>query len=222
VQRYAVYHLRNKLLYRLIGGENNRNRRPVVLPRIAQKVMVLDYVLSRPSVEWLATEADKVAFFTAKLGVSAPDLPGRCYVGQNGDDETRRHFVGKLPIGIDPDGTTVHFVYLLTESTAAGFRAFLRAHEPLLAALERWTLTLVSPPQITASSACASAFDAWADGQQRAAHVTPYVLFASRDARRAAASHSRARPATGISRRRSATCTSVRRRSRARFACSNP
>jgi hypothetical protein len=67
--RGHVYHLRASAIYDPIGQPDNRNRRSASAALIARKLMILDYVLAHPNVEWLATEEDKVAFFITRFGV---------------------------------------------------------------------------------------------------------------------------------------------------------
>jgi hypothetical protein len=51
-------------LYRAIDEPNRAHRRPVPAGRVAERLMVLDTVLSNPELDWLATAAEKVAYFT--------------------------------------------------------------------------------------------------------------------------------------------------------------
>lgn len=138
-----LFHIHHKSLYRAIGEADNRNRRPTVLARAIERVMLLDGVLADRSHTWLATEHDKVAYFTSRLGIPPSDLPVRIYEGRN--SETARYFPDKLPIAFDSDGRTHLFLYLATERQPMGFRAFLERHAELLRALPAWTVRLLVP-----------------------------------------------------------------------------
>jgi len=74
--------------------------------------MVLDAVLADPDRNWLATEQDKVSYFTLRYRIPRQDLPSLTFRAE--DAETVRYFPDKLPIGLDADGRTHVFLYLLT------------------------------------------------------------------------------------------------------------
>jgi hypothetical protein len=140
-----VYHLHSKPLYRVLAQVDNRNRRVVSPALIARKLMVLDYVLTTPCSEWLATEADKVAWFTNHEGIARVDLPQRRYYARSTRTPlTTRYFVQKLPVRIVP-GASVEFVHLVEDETGRHFRQFLDDHTRLLSRLPAWTITLVCP-----------------------------------------------------------------------------
>jgi hypothetical protein len=88
--RGHVYHLHARSLYRAIGQEDNRNRRQASSAQIARKVMLLDYVLSRPNVDWYATEQDRVDLFVTRLGLSIGVLPRRMFRGAEDDFNEHR------------------------------------------------------------------------------------------------------------------------------------
>jgi hypothetical protein len=163
--RGDIYHLNAKSLYRAIAQPDNRNRREVSSIQIARKLMVLDHVLATPGREWLATEHDKVAYFTTERAVALIDLPGRSYESSDSrHPATTRYFIHKLPIALDRSSTapgpisatgadqvfavTVTFVYLVRDETGAGFEQFLRDHLRLISRLSDWTISVVCPPQI--------------------------------------------------------------------------
>src|SRR5262249_12564805 len=97
-----LFHLHHKALYRAIGDPNNRHRRPTALPRAIERLMSLDAVLTERDRAWLATEQDKVAYFTLRCRISPDDLPSVTFRGD--EDETVRYFPDKFPIGLDEDG----------------------------------------------------------------------------------------------------------------------
>jgi len=70
-----LYHIHHKPLYRAIGEPNNRHRKPTTLPRAIERLMVLDAVLADRECTWLATEQDKLAYFTLTHRIPRPDLP---------------------------------------------------------------------------------------------------------------------------------------------------
>lgn len=149
-----LFHIHAKALYRAIGEPDNRHRRPVALPRAVERLMLLDAVLADRNRLWLATEWDKVTHFTLRQQVPRTDLPALTF--RAGDAETVRYFPDKLPIGVDRDGWSTVFVYLVTRPVPVDFRAYLERHAELWRALPRWTLRLLVPQHFRAK---ASAFE---------------------------------------------------------------
>jgi hypothetical protein len=144
--RGLIYHVQPKSLYRALDQVANRNRRLVSPALIARKLMVLDYVLTAPPSEWLATEADKVAWFTTQAAISPVDLPQRSYHARSPTTPlATRYFVHKLPIRVTAPGAPVEFVHLVVDETGRHFRRFLEDHTRLLTRLPAWMITLVCP-----------------------------------------------------------------------------
>jgi hypothetical protein len=142
--RGHIFHLSAKSIYVALNQQDNRNRRRVTPPQIARKLMLLDYILSEPAVDWMATERDKVNLFTQHFSIDAGDLPCRVYRAARGTEPpTTRFFVDKLPIGVVETPPVVRLVYLVVDTTGAGVEAFLGAHARLLAHFARWQLVLV-------------------------------------------------------------------------------
>src|SRR5207244_4279147 len=77
--RGHVYHVTSRPLYRALEQEDNRNRRRTSAAQIARKLMLLDFVLSRPDVTWYATETEKVDLFVNEFGVPDRALPRRTF-----------------------------------------------------------------------------------------------------------------------------------------------
>ena len=138
-----LFHIHHKALYRAIGEPDNRHRRPVGLPRAVERLMLLDAVLGDRDRVWLATEWDKVTHFTLQHRIPRADLPALTF--RAGDTETVRYFPDKLPIGVDRDGWSTVFVYLVTRPAPIDFRAFLERQAELWRALPRWTVRLLIP-----------------------------------------------------------------------------
>jgi len=149
--RGHVYHLHHWSLYRALGHEENRNRRRVAAALIARKLMLLDVVLSAPDVEWIATEADKVALFTERFHVQLEDLPRRTFVSRGANPRTTRYFIHKLPIALVGDPPVVHLVYLATDGGTVRFEWFLREHARLLSALPAWVVVVAHPSRVCAT-----------------------------------------------------------------------
>lgn len=142
--RARLFHVHHKPLYRAVGETDNRYRRPTTLPRAVERLMVLDAVLAERDRTWLATEQEKLTYFTLTYRMPRQDLPSLTFRAD--DAETVRYFPDKLPIALDPDGRTHLFLYLLTQDVPIDFRGFLERHAELLRALPAWTLRLLVPP----------------------------------------------------------------------------
>jgi len=138
-----LFHVHHKPLYSAIGEADNRNRRPLPLSRAVERLMLLDAVLSDRSLQWLATEREKVAYFTLTQRVPVSDLPALTFTSDAGN--TVRHFTDKLPIGLGKDGRTYVFLYLATRPVPIDFRMFLEHHAELLRALPAWTVRVLIP-----------------------------------------------------------------------------
>jgi hypothetical protein len=158
--RGHVYHLFGRPIYAALGQENNRNRRYAGPALIARKLMLLDFVLEHPNRDWYVTEPEKVELFTRRLSVPTHALPHRTYDSVVGDaDPTIRYFIHKLPIFIEDDPRSVHFVCLVTDPTAIDVALFVRDHRALLADLQSWTLVILRPAHISTDERCGDQFN---------------------------------------------------------------
>jgi hypothetical protein len=141
--RAAVYHVRHQPLYRAIGVPHSRNRKPVPAACLVERLMLLDAVLSHAETDWLATCADKIAYFSSVPGSDEIRWPRQTVAG------TVRYFPDHLPIGVSPTGRVV-FLFLAASPVTNHLKAFIRRHAALLEALPDWTVRLVMPPRVSA------------------------------------------------------------------------
>jgi hypothetical protein len=147
--RGFIYHVRAKSLYRRIGQGENRNRRYASSALMARKLMVLDFVLSRPDAEWFATEQDKVSLFADRFGIGLADLPAHVFTARaSARPATTRFFMDKLPIFIATNSPAVQFVYLALDRTGRGLETFLSDHVRLLSRLPEWAIVAIGPPSL--------------------------------------------------------------------------
>ena len=97
--RLRYTHVSSRSLYGALRIEDTRHRRKpeedVVLFR---RLLCFDHVVRHPRLPWLATEAEKVAYFEAR-GIPRNHLPSRIYGGAA--KRTRRYFPLRLPIAAD-------------------------------------------------------------------------------------------------------------------------
>jgi hypothetical protein len=163
--RGYLYHLHAKGVYRALGEDDNRNRRLAGPALIARKLMLLDFVISEPGGEWLATETDKVAAFTERYLLARADLPQRTYpAGNPTKPSTTRYFVEKLPIYLQGEPPVPHFVYLEHGLAQSGCAQFLSDYATLLRRLPAWTLVVLRRRDMPAPTACTRSFEAFRDG----------------------------------------------------------
>jgi len=138
----TYFHVHHKALSRAIWEPDNRHRRRPTIPRTAERLMLLDIVLDRPEMDWLATEADKVRHFAERYDVPGDEMPSLVF--EQGGSKTVRYFPDKLPIGIDNLGRVL-FVYLVTDPNPDAVRRFMQRHRPLFSRVTQWTVGLFFP-----------------------------------------------------------------------------
>ena len=145
--------LTGKTLYRVLDIPNVRHRRGkgVTDAVLMRRLLSLDYLIERPSLTWLATEADKVQHFEA-LGISRATLPCRHY-GKPGQPPVPRYFDLKMPVAVG--GSTATFVYVdAGQVSDSELRTWGQAHLPLWAALRARTFAVhVVAAGLTAAAA---------------------------------------------------------------------
>ena len=156
--RGHIYHLNSRTLYRLLDQENSRHRRTASAAFAARKLMLLDYVLAHPGVEWLATEAEKLALFSDRLGVPRTALPQVTFTARAGGTPTVRYFPHKWPSALVGEPPVMHFVALVTDGLGRTFEQFLGDHAALLRQLPAWTVIAIAPRTSSGLATCQDAF----------------------------------------------------------------
>jgi hypothetical protein len=164
LDRGHVYHVHARSIYRALAQDDNRNRRVASPALIARKLMLLDFALTEPQVEWFVTEADKVELFATRFGVSADDLPHRTFDADAEDGGRTRYFVDKLPIYLAGEPSVPHFVYLASDPSPQPFEQFLRERARLFARLGQWAVICVKPPHCDDVTDLETAFRSFTHG----------------------------------------------------------
>ena len=122
----AVYHLFARKLYRQLGRENLRNRRRHELEYIQTRIAILDFVLANPSLSYLETEGDKVAFFGRDLNIETRHLPSKTYLGRRTIQPTVRYFVDRFPMFLsDADSRAKIVTFSFIQGSEANLSAFV-------------------------------------------------------------------------------------------------
>ena len=147
-QNTQLYHLCARPFYEAIGQGDNRNRRMRELNTIKAKIMGLDFVLTHHATRFLATDQEKVDFFTGVLGVAATDLPSIQYKARGAAGATTRYFTEKFPIYVtemSAHPSVVSFCFV-DEGLAglAAFESFLKRYHRLFEALNTFEVVYVA------------------------------------------------------------------------------
>jgi hypothetical protein len=133
-----IYHLKSKLIYRILGQEDSQNRRVKGDRQILARLMQVDYRLDHFGEQFLETSWQKIAFFQEKLGVQLKFLPQIKY-GNNG---AVSYFPDRFPIAVKQESghstplVTLVFIDDGLRSISA-FVRWLEQHAPLLKTLHR-------------------------------------------------------------------------------------
>ena len=141
--RGHIYQVHHKGLYRAIGETDSRHRRRLSPARVVENLMLLDAVLAKPDLIWLATDQEKAVHLTALTPIDEDRL-ALLGIGKSAS-RGRPLLVGKFPIGIDLKGRAL-LIYLATDSEVGRFRAFVHRNFEVLRNLPAWTLRIVVPP----------------------------------------------------------------------------
>ena len=96
--RLRVCRITARRIYRVLGAEHLRHRRPAAPAVVLRRLLSLDYVLEHPHAAWLPTEDEKVNALTG-AGIAKEILPRRLYQGAVGTQY--RYFPHKLPLALD-------------------------------------------------------------------------------------------------------------------------
>jgi len=128
-----LYHLSSKRLYAQLGEPDSRNRRPRTPFATRARLLALDYVLAHSALRFLATERERVAFFSERLGVSRLDLPTR--FGRPDGGTVPRYFTDGHPVGVSADGEVVLAFIDDGVSSVLAFDTYLAHYRALLVSL---------------------------------------------------------------------------------------
>lgn len=156
-----IYHLGARPFYVALGQEDNRNRRPKEPSTIKAKLMGLDFVLRSPDHFYLATEQEKVDYFSGALELEKSLFPVKRYA--NNGRTIERYFIEKYPIFLSPSAQpamppVVSFCFIDEGSAGiSGFSTFLNQYGGLLNRLRESRVIYVAATS-THFQAAANAF----------------------------------------------------------------
>lgn len=152
--RTSVFNLFSRKVYGALDRDNLRNRRRLSSELIQTRLLILDFVLAHPDLEYLETEAEKVAYF-GQLGVPEALIPGRVYKGIDPNSTTKRCFVDRFPVFLSaesdspPGERTPTFVYC--DSSSRGlfhYITHLRSYENFFRQLPGFQFVYAAPSPV--------------------------------------------------------------------------
>ena len=136
-QGFHIYHLFSKPIYRLLGNPDSQNRRRKGDGMIRARLMALDYVLENDTEHYLASEEERLHFFTETRGIHTESVAGGLL------------FSSVFPIGIadrtQPATSLVRFTFIDEGLLSTRrFSRFLTDMAPLLHELGTFELVYVA------------------------------------------------------------------------------
>jgi len=154
-----VYHVSARPFYAVLGQEDNRNRRPRPPVVVKNRLMGLDFVLDHLGHRYLATEQEKVEYFTRERGLSGDDLPVKLFQSPTAKVSTARYFVDKFPLFVSGDVAPIVSFCFVDDGvqTGARFESFLKEYARLFGRLNRFEVVYVCTPN-TPFQSCESTF----------------------------------------------------------------
>jgi hypothetical protein len=152
--RTSVFNLFSRKVYGALDKDNLRNRRRLSDELIHTRLLILDFVLGHPGLDYLETEAEKIAYFR-ELAVPEALIPGRVYKGIDPNSTTKRCFVDRFPVFFSaesecpPGKLTPTFVYC--DSASRGlfhYITHLRSYEHFLRRLSGFDFVYAAPSPV--------------------------------------------------------------------------
>jgi len=147
VGQTQLYHIGSKPFFRSLGQDDNRPRRKHESIYIRAKLMLLDYVLTLPPSQFLPTEEEKIEYFRERLELPEDVLPVKVYHSRAGrqKSQTRRYFVEKYPIHVDPETGLVSFGFIDDGAgSPPSFRLWIGQYERLIRAVAKARIVYVT------------------------------------------------------------------------------
>lgn len=131
-QRWNVYHLFAKPIYRMLGNAESQHRRGKGDAQIKAKLMALDYVLENDSEHFLATEDDRRDYFELTRGLPA-EMLGSHVAGE-------LPFTSSFPVSLADRMNSQHCLVRFTfidegQLSTAKFLRFVVSMKPVFDAL---------------------------------------------------------------------------------------
>lgn len=92
-----LFHLKCREMYDALDKPNLRVRSAFSDDFIRARLFTLDFVMAHPSLHYLETSAEKLAFFSEKNGLPTKILPGKTYAGIHFQGHQTLYFTDRQP-----------------------------------------------------------------------------------------------------------------------------
>jgi len=146
-----VFRLTSRKIYDLIGKQDLRDHRSHTSDFIRRRLLVLDFVLSHPDLQYLESQEEKIKFFHEQ-----PDRPASLFLGQTDreslDPSLSRFFKDRFPFfvsarnGSTPVSALPTFVYCdPAHHGISWFADYLNRHQLFFSRLPAFELIYASP-----------------------------------------------------------------------------
>jgi len=146
-----IYNLFARPFYESIEKDNLRNRRRLSDELIRTRLLILDFILVHPDLNYLETEHEKVRYFHEELGLPLAVLPHRTYKGTKSQSQTDRYFVDRFSIFQSrpvpgSDQSVPVFVYCDSAGNSLlGFVSYLENYQHLLRRVPAFEVIYAAP-----------------------------------------------------------------------------
>lgn len=155
-QNTHLYHLCARRFYTALGEPDNRNRRSHAWAQVKTKIMALDFVLANRPHSYLATEQEKLDYFTGTLHIDRAALPAKRYRSASSEVTTTRYFVDKFPVSLalaahPQAGAQVLVTFSFVDEGTVGlsrFETYLAQYRALFEALSTFQLIYVAATDV--------------------------------------------------------------------------
>jgi hypothetical protein len=147
-----VFKLTSRKIYDLIGKQELRDHRSHTADFIRKRLLVLDFALAHPDLQYLESQQEKLTFFHEQLGILPSLFPGQTDRTEGLDARFNRFFKDRFPVFVSPlNGSTPGsalptFVYCdPAHHGISWFAGYLDRHQVFLRRLPAFNLIYATP-----------------------------------------------------------------------------
>ena len=147
-----VFKLTARKIYDLIGKENLRDHRFHTADFIRTRLLVLDFVLTHPDLQYLESQEEKLKFFYEQLRIPASIFPGQTDRTEGMDPSLNRFFKDRFPVFVStinggrPGSALPTFVYCdPAHHGISWFAGYLDRHQVFLRRVPAFNLIYATP-----------------------------------------------------------------------------
>jgi hypothetical protein len=147
-----VFKLTSRKIYDLISKQELRDHRSHTADFIRTRLLILDFVLAHPDLQYLESPEEKLKFFHEQLGIPASLFPGQTDRPEGLDPSLNRFFKDRFPVfvshrnGSTPGSALPTFVYCdPAHHGISWFAGYLDRHPVFLRRLPAFELIYATP-----------------------------------------------------------------------------